>query len=310
MTLDARTAGRLDLELLAGFVAVVDHGSIKAAAEHLFITPSAVSMQIKRLEERVDKRLLDRDPRHLALTEDGKILVGYARRIVDLTEEARSQLSAPALSGPVRLGLPEWIAGRPGLARVLGRFQRVHPQVRLEVHADASWILRDLIARDELDLALTIMDPQAGSHRENVYREPLIWMVGEDAVLEVEEEELPLALFVHPCVFRDLAINGLQQCGWRGVEVFSSKSVCSIQAAVQSGLGLTVLPKSALRPGLRALGPDEGFPSLPDIRLEFHRAPGQSSKVAEMLRAEITHYLGGVRTTASPDTAAGKETTG
>lgn len=292
MSIDAKTAlpGRLDLELLTGLVAVVEHGSIKAAAEHLHITPSAVSMQLKRLEERVDRRLLDRDPRHLALTEDGKILLGYARRIVDLTEEAHSQLAGPALSGTVRLGLPEWIAGRTELARVLARFRRTHPRVRLEVHADASWVLADLIEQEKLDLALTIMDPYTGIHRESAYREPLIWMMGADAVLEVEEE-LPLALFVHQCAFRDLALDGLRQCGWRGTEVFNSKSVATIQAAVEAGLGLTVLPKSTLRPGLRALGPDEGFPSLPDVRLEFHRTPGRPSKVAETLRGEITAYL-------------------
>lgn len=281
--------GRLDLELLAGFLAVVDDGSVKGAAERLGLTPSGVSMQLKRLEDRIGGPLMERRGRRIELTAQGRTLLPYARRIVGLAEQARSRLSAPTLSGPLRVGLPEWIAGA-GLERALARFKRAHPLVRLEVRADSSLELRAGVQTGQLDVALVIVDTAAAPRLPIVHREPLVWVVGDDALLDLQTD-MPLALFECPCPFRSLATERLGAYGWHGVEVFTSKSVASIQAAVEAGLGISVLPRSAVRPGLRVLCAQDGFPELPATKLGLCRASGLHSDAADHLGAYLRDAL-------------------
>lgn len=286
MSVDARSqiVGRLDLELLTAFVTIVDCGSFKRAAAELNLTQSGVSMQMKRLEERVGRRLLHRHGRQIELTEDGRMLYRYARRIVDLSEEARTQLSMPVLSGSVRVGLPEWFAGHR-LQRLLGQFTRVHPEVRVVMRADVSSELRRAVQEGKLDLALGVVD-QVKDAPTPVYREPLVWVVGDERMLDVREE-MPLALFDPPCPYREIAMDGLARCGWRGREVFTSTSLASVRTAVETGLGISVFPESAVRPGLRTLGPAEGFPDLPETRLGIYKAP----RILSAPAAHLCNYL-------------------
>jgi DNA-binding transcriptional LysR family regulator len=272
--------GRLDLELLIALVAIIESGSFKQAARRLNLTQSGVSMQIKRLEDRVGQQLLRRHGRQVQMTEAGHILHKYARTIVELEQEARTQLSMPALSGRVRVGLPEWFAGRR-LQSLLAQFTRAHPDVHLVMRADTSAELRNALAEGNLDLAVGIIDEQDGSLAP-VYQENLVWVVGEEHTLEVSEE-MPVALFDPPCPYRELAMEGLAECGWRGHEVFTSGSVASVRTAVEIGLGISVFPESAVRPGLRVLSQTEGFPELPKTRLGIYRSPHIAGTPSEHL---------------------------
>jgi len=289
---ELRTAGvgRLDVELLTGFVAVVEERSIKLAARRLGLTPSAVSMQLRRLEDRVARPLLDRGGSAITLTEDGHVLLGYARRILDLMDEARMKLSTPPLAGSIEVGLPEWLADSR-LQGLFARFARCHPDLRLSVRTDPSWVLKSALEAGEIDLALAIIDPAERHKVDVVYRESLVWVVGTvGEALEVRDE-LPLVLFDPPCAFRGVVMEGLSRCGWVGREVFTSKSVAQVQLAVQAGLGLSVLPETAVSPGMRVLGPREGFPELPDTDLGIYGKLGGESDPARTLRNYIKECL-------------------
>ncbi|RDD62570.1 LysR family transcriptional regulator [Ferruginivarius sediminum] len=276
--------GRLDLELLMALVAIVDAGSFKQAARRLNLTQSAISMQIKRLEDRVGQRLLSRHGRQVELTEAGRILHKYARTIVDLEEEARMQLAMPPLSGRVRIGLPEWFAGRR-LQALLAQFTRAHPGVHLAMRADASSELREAVSAGTLDLALGIIE-SVDNAPPAVYQEQLVWVVGEERALEINED-MPVALFDPPCPYRELAMEGLERCGWRGHEVFTSASVASVRTAVETGLGISVFPESAVRPGLRVLTNAEGFPELPMTTLGIYK----SSRISDTPADHLCSYL-------------------
>lgn len=279
-------AGRLDLELLIGFVAIVDAGSFKQAAAQLNLTQPAISMQIKRLEDRVGCRLLCRSSRASTLTPDGQRLYGYARRIVSLEREARLELSQSRFAGPVRIGVPEWFTGDK-LQTALAQFKQGHPDVHFWMEVDTSAALRDAVAAGRLDLALAINESQ----RENpVHSEPLQWVVGTEQALDVSSD-MPLALFDPPCPYRELAIDGLERCGWRGREVFTSASVASVRTAVKSGLGISIFPESAVRGNLRVLTRDEGFPELPATSLTIYNAPHIASTAADQLSQYLNEAL-------------------
>jgi DNA-binding transcriptional LysR family regulator len=287
--------GRLDLELLMAFVTIVECGSFTRAAQRLNLTQSAVSMQIKRLEDRVGRRLLYRHGRRLEMTEPGQLLHKYARRIVDLEEDARVQLSMPPLAGSIKIGVPEWFAGFK-LQRLLAEFTRTHPDVHLVMRADASRELRDAVEAGQLDLALAIVEPHSNAPAP-AYRERLQWVVGAGRPLDVTGE-MPVALFDPPCPYRALAMEGLKTCGWRGREVFTSASVASVRTAVEIGLGISVFPESAVCRGLRVLSDSEGFPPLPDTQLGIYKSPHIAETPAVHLCAYLEKSLEGEATTS------------
>jgi len=264
----------LDLTLLSTFVAIVETGSFGRAAERVARGPSAVSMQMRRLEERLDTRLLDRNAHAVALTEDGHRLFPYAKSLVEMSEEARAVMSDAGLSGKLRVGVPEWF-GNTRLQGVLARFMRSHPNVHLNVRADASTNLREGVARGELDMALAIVDPaDTGEHA--VHSERLLWVVGRNHAPRIGEE-MPLALFEPPCPYRDLAIGELERFGWRWRETFTSSSVATVRNAVEARMGLSVFPESAVTDELRVLGETDGFPRLPNTHLAIYDNRRQQS---------------------------------
>lgn len=282
-----RTVGRLDLELLSAFVAIVECGGFSRAASRLNRTQSAVSMQIKRLEERVGRRLLNRSAHGVSLTEEGRVLFDYAEKILDLNEQARMHFAAPELEGNVRLGLPEWFAGKR-LQNLLARFSRAHPRVRLSVRVGPSSDLRDFLQLGTLDLALAIAEtpdvPRA------VYREPLCWVVGRDVTPNVHDE-MPLALFDPPCPYREITKQRLGKAGWQWRETFTSSSVASVRVAVEAGLGISVFPQSAVTSDLAVLGPRDGFPTLPETELAIYTAPRLASTPALHLREYLEEIV-------------------
>ena len=245
----------LDLELLRAFVAVAECGGFHRAAEQLNLTQSTISQQIKRLELETKRPLFRRTTRKVALTDDGEMLLGDARRLLQLEEAARHRLAAPRLSGTVRLGVVEEVAGG-SLPPALGRFAKLHPGVKLEVQSGVSAELIEHLDAGRLDVVFA-KRPLGTSKGRLVWREPLVWAAADTFDL-VSGAALPLALYRERSVSREAALVALNDNELTWEIVYTSPSLTGVRAATLAGLAITPLPASALITGLRILGVEEG----------------------------------------------------
>ena len=264
----------LDLELLKTLVCVVDEGSFTRAAERVHRTQSTVSQQINKLEENVGRALLvrDRTGKRISPTEHGEILAAYARRLLAIAQEAEDVLSAPTALTPVRVGVPEDFNAQR-MSAMLSDFLALHPGVRLETVSGMSTDLHHKLQQGEIDIALVKREPGSAACIAS-WPESLVWVAGRAAMHgEDDEEEVPLAVFPQGCVYRQRAIRALDKAGKRWRVVFGSHSLTGIQAAVASGLGISVLPTTAVLPEHRALGEADGFPPLPPTELALVSSP-------------------------------------
>jgi DNA-binding transcriptional LysR family regulator len=274
----------LDPELLRTFVAFADTGSFTRAARLVDRTQSAVSMQMKRLEEIVGRPLFDREGRQLALSHDGRQLVGYARRMLMLHDEALSRFAEPELSGTVRVGTPDDYAANL-LPLVLSRFAEAYPLVHLEVLCETTEKLRAQMDDGALDMAIVTL----ASDRETgtvLRREPIAW-AGSRQHTAHEREPVPLALFLPDCPFRAYALDGLERTGRPYRIAYSSHSQAAIQSAVLAGLAVTAIARSTMTEGMRELTPQEGFPALPLISIALCVAPRARNEAGARLAQHI-----------------------
>jgi DNA-binding transcriptional LysR family regulator len=236
----------LDLELLKTFVCVVDEGSFTRAAERVHRTQSTVSQQVRKLEDLVGHPLLlrDRTGQNINLTEHGELLIHYARRLLALSSEAVEALASDLDLEILRIGVPEDFDARR-MALILAGFNRARPQARLETVSGMSTDLKQKLASGEIDIALVKREPDSGPCWA-AWPEVLVWVKG--AGVDSASGVLPLALFPQGCIYRQRAIRLLDvaQRPWR--VAFGSHSLTGIQAAVASGLGVSVLPASAVLP--------------------------------------------------------------
>jgi|SRR5262245_2229889 DNA-binding transcriptional LysR family regulator len=278
----------LDVDQLRTFLAIVETGSFTRAAEIVHKTQSAVSMQMKRLEERLERAIFARDGRASKLTEDGERLLDYARRIVKLNVEALSAFSDYALAGRVRLGVPDDYADRY-LPEIMARFSRAYPGVELSVMCEPSVDLIERIGANELDLAI-ITNCESSRPVESFRRERLLWVTSNRHTIH-REEPLPLALGRSSCKWRQVAIDGLEHVGRPYRVLYSSGNAGAVAAAVLAGLAVSVFAESGLRPGMRVLGTADGFPELPSCQVGLLRNPHQSSALADALAGHIVSSL-------------------
>ncbi|MDG4550832.1 MAG: LysR substrate-binding domain-containing protein [Candidatus Contendobacter sp.] len=274
---------QLDPDLLRTFVAIVDAGGFTQAAKQVHRTQSAVSMQVRRLEDTLSRELFQRDGRGVQLAPDGEALLSYARRLLKLHDEAVAALTRPDFSGLVRIGTPDDYVDR-FLPEILARFARAFPRVQVEVICEPSSNMRRMLAEERLDLALITCTPGAETG-EVLRREPVVWAAAERH-LAYEEEPLPLALFQPGCPFRDWAMASLDRLGKPYRIAYTSASISGILAAVTAGLAVTVLCRSVVPSGVRVLNGEEGFPPLPSASITLHRGTSVSA-VAECLASYI-----------------------
>jgi DNA-binding transcriptional LysR family regulator len=281
----------LELELLRTFVAVVDAGGFSRAADRLHRSQSTVSQQIKRLEERLTTHLLARNTRHVTLTERGELLLGYARRLLSLNDEALSAMAETRLQGKVRLGSAQEVADG-GLADMLAHFSRLHPAVALEVRVDANLKLRDEVERGELDLAVLFQEPgetpNSGISCELIDRLRRVWVASPDLAL-AEDRPLPLVLSNGPCIFRNSVLGALDAVGrpWR--IALSTPSLAGMRAALRAGLGVGVRTERWLESDLFVL--EDKLPPLPDVELVLLTANGTGEEVVKLLRSSLRNSL-------------------
>jgi DNA-binding transcriptional LysR family regulator len=262
----------LEPELLRSFVAIADSGGFTAAARRVNRTQSAVSMQIKHLEELLGRELFSRGGRAVTLTPDGEMLLGHARRILRVHQEALAAFDPDALAGEVTIGAPDDYAST-FLPRILARFGETHPRVQVNVVCKPSVELLPCLADGSVDLALVTQG--TGDERGIlVHREPLVWLTSARHRAH-ERDPLPLAVFERGCIFRRWALERLDEAGRRARIAYTSMSVAGIYAALEAGLAVGVLLRSNLRPGLRTLGEAEGFPRLPEVGIMLQRGAGR-----------------------------------
>jgi DNA-binding transcriptional LysR family regulator len=251
----------LDPELLRSFVLIAEGGSVTRAAERVGRTQSAVSMQMKRLEEVLGVPVLRRGPRGLEPTDKGLWLLERARTLLALNEEILEAFRAPPITGQVRLGSPDdytlqWLPG------ILARFARTHPGIEVEVVCINTEELVRRLASGAVDLAL--LTEGHGREGEEVWRGPLRW-VGPTAGALHRREPLPLAL-AHPgCSWRRAALEALGRAGRRARVTYNASTQSGCFAVALAGLALTVSTPARLPPGLSWLGEAEGLPALPGM---------------------------------------------
>lgn len=280
----------LEPELLRSFVAIAESGSFTAAARRVNRTQSAVSMQIKRLEESLRRELFSRDGRGVALTADGEVLLDHARRILRLHREALAAFDDDALAGEVTFGSPDDYAST-FLPRILARFGETHPKVQVNLVCRSSAELLGCLADGTVDLAL-ITQGVGGSAGTLVHREPLLWVTSARHRAH-ERDPVPLALFEKDCCFRRWAPEALARVGRTSRVAYTSLSVAGVYAALDAGLAVSLLPRSNLRPGLRALGEAEGFPPLPEVGITLQRSGGADGPLLDRLERHVLESFPG-----------------
>lgn len=256
----------LDPIQLQALVTVSDNGSFTRAAQQLSLTQAAVSGQIRKLEDRLGVRLFDRHPGKVQLTEAGERLTGYAKRLLEINDEAIRALSDSEFGETVRLGVPDDYA-TVFLRGALASFSRKHPNTRVEVIGALSGPLLDMYEAGQLDLALITKQPGRSAGRI-VREEELAW-AGARVQPPDQANPLPLALFPEGCVFRGLALDALSQSGRSWSIAYTSHGFAAGDIAVDAGQALTVTLHSMVPARWRTFGAESGLPELPKAQMEL-----------------------------------------
>ena len=293
-------AAPLDLDQLHTFVTIADTGSFTKAAEEVHRTQSAVSMQMRRLEERLGKALFEKEGRTNRLTEEGERLLTYARRLIRLNRETLAAFDDASLEGHIRIGTPDDYADR-FLPEIVARFARSNPRVELSVICEPTVNLIDQIKRSQLDIAI-VTHSSDKSTSEVVRREPLLWVTSANHSIHTDDV-LPLAVGRATCMWRRTACDILDQMGRDYRILFTSWSATVIIAAVLSGQAISVLPECALRPGMRILGDADGFGALPDVRIGIMRGHSSQPEIVDALARHIAESLDNISVPVVEDTA-------
>lgn len=278
----------LELDLLRSFAAIVAAGSFRAAAEAVGRSPSAVSMQIGRLEEIVGGRLFTRDRPPVRLTPAGEMLLDYARRLLVLEEEARAAFAPEAALGRVRFGIPDDYATGV-LQPILARLAVEHPRIEVEITCAPSAQLLPLLKGGQLDLAIITHLP--GRPRgQLVRREPLVWAAARISS-GWDSDPLPVAVFQPDCWAREVVERALDKAKRRYRIAYASPNLAGLLAVVQAGLAVAALPRSSVPENLRLLDARLGFRRLPVLDLCLVRRERASSPAIDSMSACILSAL-------------------
>ncbi|MGI9597383.1 MAG: LysR family transcriptional regulator [Acidimicrobiales bacterium] len=281
---------QLDTESLRTYVAVLETGGMTSAAAQLGISQSAVSWKIKRLEERVGRDLLVREGRSLRASTDGEQLLPYARTIISAHDEAVARLSSSELTGRLRLGTTEEVSA-DCVGAVVGRFNRIHPGVTIEVVVDRGQRLQDLLDRGRLDVALlqvTPDDERPGDTR--LWQDDQRWISSPEWTYD--EGIVPLVTFGESGFYRPLAEELLAEAGIKHQIAFSGPSSASVIAAVEAGLGVAMLSSRSVGGEVIEWPRGQTLPALPIVRQVARAAKGQPSDIVAELITDLVQELG------------------
>jgi DNA-binding transcriptional LysR family regulator len=280
----------VDTLQLKSFVAIAETGTFGRAAATVNRTQSAVSLQIKKLEEQLGCTLFDRTGRKVTLTPQGEIFLGYAKRMIQLQWEAVSRLREPDVEGEIRFGTPEDFATHY-LPDVLASFRQHHPRVQLNVECDLTLNLIDGFHRGEFDVILAKRDPQRVKGGTKVWREPLVWAAADGYQ---PEERLSLVLSPQPCIYRARALAALDRAKRSWYISYTSPSLAGTLAAVKAGLGITVLPAHMIPAGVHPIRKEAKLPHLADSEVALMKKD-ELSKVAEIFAEHVVQSLENIK---------------
>ncbi len=289
-------ARNLDTALLRAFVTVAETGGMTAAANLLHLTQAAVSQQIKRLEDGFECTLFERDRRGMTLTNAGERLFGKAKRLVAMNDEVWADMTTPAFSGELKLGVPFDLVGTY-LPPILKSFANTYPQVEISLVCLSSPQLLQALADGTVDVAL-VEEPAGKSAGECLATERLMWVgaKGGDACFK---RPLPLSLGCENCAFRPSVFKALRDKGiiWRSVAEIGN--VEAMLATVQTDLAVTAALPSTLPPGLEILMAESGLPLLPTFAINLHLPRSGCSEIAQAMARFIREgFLGRQRQAA------------
>ena len=277
-----------DLGQLKTFVAVVEAGSLTAAAPLVFLSQSSVSAQMLKLEHRAGQVLLTRSKTGIALTPAGARLLAHARAIAALSEEAYRDLRGEALQGELRLAVTDYF--KPGdMARLLGRLSESYPQVQLYVSILKSDAIEAGYAKGDFDVGLSMRIAgnasavgAGGVRLPALRREPLVWM-GATGMRLAQDRPLRLLVLPDTCSLHQFTLRLLRQRRVAHVVAHVASGVAGLQSALVAGLGVACLNESVLCEGVARLASPHGLPALP--RVAFHLLPARTGETAFVGRA-------------------------
>ncbi|MFC0229413.1 LysR substrate-binding domain-containing protein [Serratia aquatilis] len=281
-----------DLDDLRSYVTGIELGSFAKAAERLGRSTSAVSAHLKKLEQQVGSPILRKSGRGMMMTEAGETLLGYARRLLELNDEAAVAVRGLDLQGKVRLGLQEDF-GETFLPQVLGSFARAHPRVQIEARIGRNAELIDGVLNGQLDLSLAWDGGTRTPFQQALGQRMMQWIASPDFDFchwQASGEALPLVVFEAPCLMRNAATTALDRAGipWR--IAFTSRSLAGVWAAVSAGLGVTVRTDSGL-PSTLFCQPPGILPELNPIGVVLHRAEDQPQAAVQRLAQIVIERL-------------------
>ncbi|MBL8823028.1 MAG: LysR family transcriptional regulator [Planctomycetia bacterium] len=276
----------IDSLQLKSFIAISETGTFGQAAATVNRTQSALSLQIKKLERELGCELFDRTNRRVALTPQGELFLGYAKRMMQLQWEAYSRLREPEVEGEIHFGTPEDFATHY-LPDVLASFRQHHPRVVLNVSCDLTLNLNEGFQRGEYDVILAKRDPQRVIGGTKVWREPLVWAAADGYQ---PEEPLSLVLAPQPCIYRARALAALNRAKRSWHISYVSPSLAGTIAAVKAGLGITVLPVHMIPQGIHQIRKEIKLPRLADAEIALMKSE-ELSKIADMFVEHIVQSL-------------------
>jgi DNA-binding transcriptional LysR family regulator len=278
----------LDPDLLQAFLAVADHRSFTRAAVALNRTQSAVSMQVRRLEQQLHAELFHRTKANVDLSAAGERLLGYARRILSLNEEAVGRVREHRVEGRVRLGVMDDY-GTLIVPPLLAGFIANYPLIDVEMETGLTSSMTDRLGKT-YDIVIA-MHPEGHSEGELLRRERAVWAASAEHSVE-ELDPLPVALYPQGCLFRSWAMQALDKANrpWR--LAFVSHSLSAVEAIAAQGLAVTVVKSGTFPSKLRRLSQRDGLPPLPSAEIRLHRAP-KLSRAATLLADHLVASLAG-----------------
>lgn len=279
----------LDLTALRSFVAVADSGGVTRAAGFLNLTQSAVSMQLKRLEEALQLQLLDRSARTVSLTAAGEQLLSYARRMLELNDEVFSRLTAQEFEGEIKLGVPHDIV-YPNIPQVLRQFHANYPRVRVQLFSSFTSALKEQFAKGEVDIILSTEDDCDAGGR-TLCELPLVW-IGSPGGLAWKQRPLRLA-FEQRCIFRQSVQRALDGAGIAWEMAIESEQSRTIEAMVSADLAVHAMLAGTAPPYAEPIQHGGALPELPQKKINLYVGDLARDQVASDLVDLITQsYMG------------------
>lgn len=277
----------LPIDYLRTFVALAETKGFTRTGIQLNRSQSAVSMQIKRLEEEIGKKLFERVGKSVKLTPEGNILIKYAMRIIKEHDDAVRALSKPDLEGFIRFGSPEhYTAGV--LPKLLARFASAYPDVLVEMRCENSDKIKEAVDRGEIDIGICTQISDGG---QIISHDPVVWVADPGFIMQ-KHKILPIAVFEEDCIFRSWAIEALEKSGIGYRIAYVSRSISGLLDAVKAGIAVAPIILSNVPSDLKTVDLEHGLPVLPVSNIVLHKTKKKTSEIIEYFSEHIIQFFG------------------